>query len=318
VLGGATAARALRRDPVNRPAALGLVAVILGVCAVAVAVALVRAPAGLDRGLQARDSLLAWPLSAAVFLAWVKWGGKWLPAGLCLAAALAFPGNTGTGVFTANQLRDGYGRVEADARAGRPAEALVIPPIAQSAPRADLLLPVRMLRDAGVGVFAPGGSDSDAGLWRALAGLVTLVLLPVGMVWVWGLCRAVMAERARELFRLQHERFGELVVKAAAASGYPRGLRWVACRVTGEALLTRDAETGGIVALAPVVVEFEPEAGTDMAENPAAREPRPATAVFTFHRGTWETGGRVVFNHTPEQALAAFAPRFRVIDVGGH
>ena len=31
-----------------------------------------------------------------------------------------------------------------------------------------------------------------------------------------------------------------------------------------------------------------------------------ATAVFTFHGGSWHTAGRVVFNHTPDQTVTAF------------
>ena len=67
------------------------------------------------------------------------------------------------------------------------------------------------------------------------------------------------------------------------------------------------------MAFVPVVVRFEPVAGGEMEEVPAAREPRPATAVFTFERGHWHTAGRVVFNHTPEQAVAAFGPQYAVL-----
>ena len=154
-------------------------------------------------------------------------------------------------------------------------------------------------------------------LWIA-GGLVSAVIVALGVRWVWRLGKAVMAERARELFRLQHERFEEMLLQAAGATGLPRGLTWARCQITGDALLVRDLATRGIVALVPVVIEFAPQEGSDMADNPAAREPRPATAVFTFHRGTWETSGRVIFNHTPEQAVAAFAPQFRVIPHGHH
>ena len=159
-------------------------------------------------------------------------------------------------------------------------------------------------------------SDLD---WAWIAGgVVSAAVVAVGVRWVWRLFKAVLAERARELFRLQHERYEEMLLKAAAATGRPRGLTWRKCVIDGDAELARDQTTGGIVALVPVVIEFEPEAGSDMEDNPAAREPRPATAVFTFHRGTWETGGRVVFNHTPAQTVAAFAPQFRVIPHGHH
>jgi hypothetical protein len=135
---------------------------------------------------------------------------------------------------------------------------------------------------------------------------------------LWSVGRAVLAERARELFRLQHERYEEQLLRGASATGLPRGLRWVGCTITGDAVLVRDEANGGIVALVPVVVRFEPVEGSDMEEVPAAREPRPATAVFTYTRGTWECTGRVLFNHTPEQAIARFAPQFRVIHHGHH
>lgn len=154
----------------------------------------------------------------------------------------------------------------------------------------------------------------DPWWWWAAGGLVGALAVR----WLWRLGRAVQAERARELFRLQRERFEEQLLTAAAATGRPRGLRWVECHFTGEALLVRDTVHGGIVALVPVQVRFEPDEGSDLEDNPWAREPRPATAVFAFRRGCWTTTGRVLFNHTPEQAVAAFAPQFCVLPPGRH
>jgi hypothetical protein len=168
-----------------------------------------------------------------------------------------------------------------------------------------------------------------SGLSLAMAGIVLMAGAPwpvalgiaVGALvgrWLWNLGRAVQAERARELFRLQHERFEEQLLAAAAATGLPRGLRWVSCSIAGDAVLVRDSADASIVALVPVILQFEPVEGSDMEHVVAAREPRPATAVFTFARGVWQTAGRVVFNHTPEQTVAKFAPRYRVIEHGHH
>ncbi len=151
-----------------------------------------------------------------------------------------------------------------------------------------------------------------------IGGIVGAALLLLAGRWLWHLGKAVQAERARELFRLQHELYEEQVLRAAAATGLPRGLKWVGCRITGDAMLVRDTVNGGIVALVPVEIRFEPEDDSDMTENPMAREPRPATAVFAFDRGTWTTAGRVVFNHTPAQTVATFSPQFRVIHHGHH
>ena len=105
-------------------------------------------------------------------------------------------------------------------------------------------------------------------------------------------------------------------LKAAGSTGLPRGLKWIACRITGDAVLVRDTATGGIVALVPVQIDFAPVEGGEMEDVPAAKEPRPATAAFTFHKGAWHTAGRVVFNHTPDQTITAFPELQRVPDHG--
>lgn len=158
---------------------------------------------------------------------------------------------------------------------------------------------------------------NESFLWWIVGVLAAMAAIVLGR-WLLQLGKAVQAERARELFRLQHELFEEQLLKSAAATGLPRGLKWLSCQITGDALLVRDASSGGIVALVPVAIQFEPIEGSEMEDVPAARDPRPATAVFAFARGTWETAGRIVFNHTPEQTVAAFSPQFRIIHHGNH
>jgi hypothetical protein len=328
ILGVATVVLLVRRRSEKNewPAALGVLAVVAGVVGVAVVIGVGRAAMGDDRGLWSRYSMLSWPLLAAVYLSWVKYGPgtadgglrKWVPAVLCLAASAAFLPNTGTGMLIGAAARARNIEMETDARAGMPADQFVekhFPNTYDTGQdeRAKRYIP--LLREAHIGIFA--SDETRRGFspwWLLLVGLIVALLLR----WFWHLGKAVQAERARELFRLQHERFEEQLLKAAAASGVPRGLKWTKCTITGEALLVRDVPSGGIVALVPVVIEFEPEEGSDMVDNPNAREPRHATAVFTFHRGTWETAGRVVMNHTPEQTVKAFATQFRVIHHGHH
>lgn len=156
----------------------------------------------------------------------------------------------------------------------------------------------------------------EISLWWWFGGAAVLVVLvALAVRWLYLLGHAVHVERCRELFRLQHERFEEQLLKAASATGLPRGLRWLKCQITGDAVLVRDTATTGIVALVPVQIDFSPVEGSDMEGVPAASEPRTATAVFTFHGGAWHTAGRVVFNHTPDQAIEAFPELQRLPDV---
>lgn len=149
-----------------------------------------------------------------------------------------------------------------------------------------------------------------------IGGLLGLVLGVFAIRWLWFLVHGIHVERARELFRLQHERFEELLVKAANETGKPRGLRWIGCEIIGDALLVREAASKAIVALVPVVIHFEPVEGSDMEGVPAAREPRTATAVYTYAKGHWNSDGRVVFNLDPQQTVAHFGTQYR--EIGHH
>src|SRR5260221_14772579 len=106
---------------------------------------------------------------------------------------------------------------------------------------------------------------TDVSVWWWVGGAVlVLVLVTLAGRWLWLLGHAIHVERCRELFRLQHERFEEQLLKAAGSTGLPRGLKWVACRITGDAVLVRDTATSGIVALVPVQIDFQPIEGSDM------------------------------------------------------
>lgn len=319
LLGAATIALLIGRavDPAERPASVGLIAVSAGVAGVAVAIGVGRAGFGNEMGLWSRYSFLMWPLLGAAFLVWVKSGRRVVPICLCAAAALAFPTNTGSGIVRAFGIVAVDSALEADVRAGKPDDEIIarhFPGTRNDGQQARAAWAIPMLRAADIGLFAPDGYGRGALWWVA----IQVAVLGVGGWWLWTMGRAVQAERARELFRLQHERFEEQIISAGAATGLPRGLRWRECAITGDAVLVRDQVNGGIVALVPVVIHFEPVPGSDMEEVPAAREPRPATAVFIFRRGTWETTGKVVFNHTPDETVGKFAPQFRVIDHGHH
>lgn len=148
-----------------------------------------------------------------------------------------------------------------------------------------------------------------AGPALAAAGVVAWVLRrPLGR---WG--AEVQAERARESFRLQRERLEHQFLRAAAATGKPRGLRWKDCEFGGDVEFARDTQSRQVVALAAVTVRFEAVAGGDMEGLPAVGNLRNASAVFYFEAGQWRTTGRAVFNLNPGEAIRHFGGRYQAL-----
>jgi hypothetical protein len=148
-------------------------------------------------------------------------------------------------------------------------------------------------------------------LWVALGiALVAIVLIlsiwrPLGR---WG--KEIQVERARELFRLQRERLEANFMSAAARTGKPRGLRWKDCDFEDAIELARERETGRLVALVSVAIQFEAVEGSDMEGLPAVGNLRNASAVFYFECGQWLTGGKAVFNLNPAEVIEHFKNQY--------
>lgn len=144
----------------------------------------------------------------------------------------------------------------------------------------------------------------------AVAGLLAIVL-------AWRPARRfgreVQAERARESYRLQRERLQEQFFAAAAATGKPRGLRWMECTFDEMLQLARDRRSGQMVGLVPLTIRFEAIEGSDMEGLPAVGNLRHASAVFYFERGQWQTVGKAVFNMAPLEALEHFRNQYEPV-----
>ncbi len=158
-LGGATVALLVPRwkEPGERLSVAGLVAVTAGVAGVALAIGVGRSGMGGDMGLWSRYSMLSWPLLAAAYLVWVKLGRKWVPVALCVFAAFAFLGNTGTGMQNGAAVKSRYSAIEADAAIGLSAEQIVarqFPGSHQAGQEQRAVHAIPMLRAARVGIFA--------------------------------------------------------------------------------------------------------------------------------------------------------------------
>ena len=143
-------------------------------------------------------------------------------------------------------------------------------------------------------------------MWIGIAVVGVLVVgLVVWLVWhpvrVFG--REVKVERARELFRLQHERLQIMFLGAASRSGKPRGLRWKECQWSDLIAWAREKQTGMMLALVGVTIAFEAIEGSDMEGVAAVGNLRNASAVFFLRDGRWQTNGRVIFNLNPDEAI---------------
>jgi hypothetical protein len=146
--------------------------------------------------------------------------------------------------------------------------------------------------------------------------LVVLALLALVIV-IWRPLRSfgkeVQIERARELFKLQRERLEAQFIRAAAATGKPRGLRWKDCDWDSTVEFVRERRTGQIAALVGVTIQFEAIEGGDMEGLPAVGNLRNASAVFFFHDGRWQTTGKAVFNLNPDEVLVHFRKQYEPV-----
>jgi hypothetical protein len=121
-------------------------------------------------------------------------------------------------------------------------------------------------------------------------------------------------ETAKAEFHRDRAALEEEFFATAAASGRPRGLRWIQCDFHGEPAFARDPSTGRLQALVVVEIGFEAIEGGGMEEVEAVGNIRAATAVFRREDDRWTTDGRTVFNLDPEQTILHF--RLEPLDAG--
>jgi hypothetical protein len=121
------------------------------------------------------------------------------------------------------------------------------------------------------------------------------------------------AERARRDFRRQREVLEAKFFDLAAASGKPRGLRWVDCDWLEAVTFARDRNSGLLTAFVAVNIRFEAVEGGDMEDVAAVGNIRDAAAVFHYQHGQWGTGGRALFNMNPADALDRLQGQFEPV-----
>ncbi len=108
---------------------------------------------------------------------------------------------------------------------------------------------------------------------------------------------------AKLAFHRQRERLEAKFFELSAASGKPRGLRWVDCDFSNAVSYARDRRSGELSAFVAVTISFEAVEGGGMEQVEAVSNLRAASAVFLHRRGKWQTEGRTVFNLSPSEAI---------------
>lgn len=151
--------------------------------------------------------------------------------------------------------------------------------------------------------------------WWIGVGTAAAVALVLALIWrpIRAALRETQFKRARKDFHLQRERLEAKFLQLSAASGKPRGLRWMDCEFEDAVAYARDRHSGDLSAFVGVTISFEAVEGGPMEGVEAVGNLRAATAVFHFRALAWQTQGRAVFNLNPAEAIAFYREDFELI-----
>jgi hypothetical protein len=123
------------------------------------------------------------------------------------------------------------------------------------------------------------------------------------------------ANQAIRLFRTQREMLEARFFDMARSIGKPRGLTWVDCEWFDNVTFARDKRSGFLTAFVGINIRFEAIEGGDMEDVAAVGTIRDAVALFHFHRGSWGTGGKALFNMNPQDALQKLVAQFEPVSL---
>lgn len=149
----------------------------------------------------------------------------------------------------------------------------------------------------------------------------TIAVIIIATVWLarraFGPWRAARrrrdTERAMNQFRMQREQLEAKFFDLARSSGKPRGLRWLDGDWQSEVSFARACDTGLLTAFVSLHIRFEAIEGGDMEGVPAVDTVRDAAAVFHYQHGRWGTGGRVLMNMNPSEAVTRLSGQFNPV-----
>jgi hypothetical protein len=121
-------------------------------------------------------------------------------------------------------------------------------------------------------------------------------------------------EQARRGFFRRREWLEADFWKLGAASGLPRGLRWVNCEFDDDVSFAWDRKTGDLTALMGVTIEFAAIEGGCMEGVEAVSNLKAATAVFQFRGQRWSATGKTVFNLNPRETIRYYQNELELVD----
>lgn len=155
--------------------------------------------------------------------------------------------------------------------------------------------------------------------------VLVVVLVLVGLLWFvrrligpWREARRRSeAEQAMKQFRMQREQLEAKFFDLARTSGKPRGLKWLDGDWQSEVTFARACDTGLLTAFVGLHIRFEAIEGGDMEGVAAVDTVRDAAAVFHYQHGRWGTGGRVLMNMNPAEAVTRLAGQFTPVTALG-
>lgn len=125
--------------------------------------------------------------------------------------------------------------------------------------------------------------------------------------------RGSRGEQILRSFQMHRQELQQQFFELAAASGKPRGLQWVSCEWLETFAIVHDPNSGMLTLFVGVNVSFAAVAGGDMEGLAAVGMIRDGAAVFHKQNGRWGSGGRVLFNMTPEMAASTTASAEHVL-----
>jgi hypothetical protein len=125
--------------------------------------------------------------------------------------------------------------------------------------------------------------------------------------------RGSRGEQILRSFQAQRQELQRQFFELAAASGKPRGLQWLSCEWLDTFAIVHDPDSGMLTLFVGVNVSFTAVAGGDMEGLAAVGMIRDGAALFHQQKGRWGSGGRVLFNMTPEMAANTTASAQHVL-----